>query len=67
MANYFSIALTGTTRSWLMNLPEGILDSWSELCRQFMANFDSAYARLGNETNLHAVKQRPGESLCFFI
>jgi hypothetical protein len=23
MANYFSIALTGTARSWLMNLPEG--------------------------------------------
>jgi hypothetical protein len=67
MANYFSIALTGTTRSWLMNLPEGILDSWSELCRQFMANFDSAYARPDNETNLHAVKQRPGESLRFFI
>jgi hypothetical protein len=67
MANYFSIALTGTAWSWLMNLPEGILDSWSELCRQFMSNFDSAYARPGNETNLHAVKQRPGESLHFFI
>jgi hypothetical protein len=32
MANYFPVALTGTTRSWLMNLPEGTLDSWSELC-----------------------------------
>jgi hypothetical protein len=27
MANYFPVALTGTTRSWLMNLPEGTLDS----------------------------------------
>jgi hypothetical protein len=25
MANYFPIALTGSTRSWLMNLPEGTL------------------------------------------
>jgi hypothetical protein len=33
MVNYFTIALTGTTWSWLMNLPEGTLDSWSELCR----------------------------------
>jgi hypothetical protein len=33
MANYFPIALTGTTRSWLMNLPKGTLDSWPELCR----------------------------------
>jgi hypothetical protein len=28
MANYFSIALTGTARSWLMNLLEGTLHSW---------------------------------------
>jgi hypothetical protein len=33
MANYFPVALTGIARSWLMNLPEGTLDSWSELCR----------------------------------
>jgi hypothetical protein len=50
-----------------MNLPEGTLDSWSELCHQFMANFKNAYAQSGNETNLHAVQQRLGESLCSFI
>jgi hypothetical protein len=33
MANYFPMALTGTVRSWLMNLPEGFLTSWGELCR----------------------------------
>jgi hypothetical protein len=27
MANYFPVALMGTVRSWLMNLPEGTLDS----------------------------------------
>jgi hypothetical protein len=27
MANYFPIALTGTARSWLMNLPKWTLDS----------------------------------------
>jgi hypothetical protein len=32
MINYFPVALMGTARSWLMNLPEGTLDSWSELC-----------------------------------
>jgi hypothetical protein len=67
MANYFPVALTGTARSWLMNLPEGTLDSWSKLCRQFTANFESAYARPGNETDLHAVQQRPWESLRSFI
>jgi hypothetical protein len=67
MANYFPFALTGTTRSWLMNLPKGTLHSWSELSRQFTANFESAYARLGNETDLHAIQQHPGESLRSFV
>jgi hypothetical protein len=56
MANYFPVALTGTTRSWLMNLLDGSLTSWGELCHQFTANFTSAYARLSNEVNLHAVQ-----------
>jgi hypothetical protein len=67
MANYFSVALTGTVWSWLMNLPEGSLTSWQELCHQFMVNFESAYSWPGNETDLHAVQQRPGESLRSFI
>jgi hypothetical protein len=67
MANYFPVALTGTARSWLMNLPKETLDSWPEWCRQFTTNFENAYARPGNETDLHAVQQRPGESLRSFI
>jgi hypothetical protein len=67
MANYFPIALTETTQSWLMNLPEGTLDSWSELCHQFMINFESTYARSDNETDLRVTQQRPGESLRSFI
>jgi hypothetical protein len=55
MVNYFPVALTGMARSWLMNLPKGTLTSWQELCRQFTANFKSAYSRSGNETDLHAI------------
>jgi hypothetical protein len=50
-----------------MNLPEGTLHSWSELCHQFTANFESAYARPGNEIDLHAIQQRSRESLRSFI
>jgi hypothetical protein len=32
MANYFPVALTDTAWSWLMNLPQGSLTSWEELC-----------------------------------
>jgi hypothetical protein len=67
MVNYFPVALTGMARSRLMNLPEGTLHSWLELCRQFTANFESAYARPGNETDLHAIRQRPRESLRSFV
>jgi hypothetical protein len=56
MANYFLVALTRTARSWLMNLLEGSLTSWQELCHQFTANFESAYSRPGNETNLPTVQ-----------
>jgi hypothetical protein len=59
MANYFFVALIETTRSWLKNLPKGTVDSWSELCRQFTANFESVYARSGRFGR--------GESLCSFI
>jgi hypothetical protein len=67
MANYFPIALTGMVQSWLTILPKGTLDSWSELYHQFTVNFESAYARPGSETDLHAVQQRSGESLHSFI
>jgi hypothetical protein len=56
MANYFSVDLTGMTRSWLMNLLEGSLTSWGELFCQFTTNFESAYARPDNEVDLHAVQ-----------
>jgi hypothetical protein len=46
-----------------MNLPEGSLTSWQELRCQFTTNFESAYSRPGNETDLNAVKQRLGQSL----
>jgi hypothetical protein len=67
MTNYFPMALTDTVRSWLMNLPKGMLTSWQELCRQFTTNFERAYSRSGNETDLHAIQQRQKESLRSFI
>jgi hypothetical protein len=67
MANYFPVALTGKAQSWLMNLPEGTLDSWLELCRQLTTNFESVYAWPGNEIDLHPIQQCPGKSLRSFI
>jgi hypothetical protein len=55
MPNYFPVVLTDMARSWLMNLPQGSLTSWEELCHQFTANFESTYACPDNEVDLHAV------------
>jgi hypothetical protein len=37
------------------------------LCHQFTANFECAYSQLNNQTDLHAIQQRSGETLCSFI
>jgi hypothetical protein len=50
-----------------MNLPKGTIDSWSELCHQFTVNFESAYVRSGNKTDLHAIQQCLRESLRSFV
>jgi hypothetical protein len=67
MATYFHVALSGPSRTWLMNLPPGSVYSWEELCARFVANFASAYQQHGVEAHLHAVRQEPGETLWKFI
>ena len=39
MANWFSHALKDSALSLLFNLLEDSIDSWTELCTQFVANF----------------------------
>jgi hypothetical protein len=67
MATYFHVALSGPTRTWLMNLAPGSIYSWEELYARFTENFASAYQQLGVEAHLHAVRQEPGETLRAFI
>jgi hypothetical protein len=67
MASYFHVALTGSARTWLMNLTSGSIYSWEELCARFTANFASAYQQHGMEADLHAVRQEPRETLWAFI
>jgi hypothetical protein len=67
MATYFHVALSGSARTWLMNLTPGSIYSWEELCAWFAANFASAYQRHGVEAHLHVVRQEPGETLRTFI
>jgi hypothetical protein len=67
MASYLHVALTGSARTWLMNLTPGSIQSWGELCALFSANFASAYQQHGVEAHLHAVRQQLGETLWAFV
>jgi hypothetical protein len=39
MANYLSICLSSSARTWLLGLPVGSVCSWSDLCQLFTSNF----------------------------
>jgi hypothetical protein len=45
-ANYLPMALTGMARSWLINLPEGTIYNWDQLCAMFIGTFRA-------HTNIH--------------
>jgi hypothetical protein len=38
-ANYLLTTLTDAVRSWLINLPEGTVYNWDQLCAMFTRNF----------------------------
>jgi hypothetical protein len=37
--NYLPTALSGVARSWLINLPDGSIYTWDQLCGMFIKNF----------------------------
>jgi hypothetical protein len=45
-ANYLSTTLFGAVRSWLINLPEGSIYTWDQLCAMFIKNLHDTYERL---------------------
>nr|XP_025878868.1 uncharacterized protein LOC112937909 [Oryza sativa Japonica Group] len=67
MANYFSMALKGQARGWLMTQPPDTIHSWEDLCQQFITNFQGTYPRPGEEADLHAVQRKDDESLRSYI
>jgi hypothetical protein len=51
-SNFLPTALTDTARSWLINLREGSITFWDQLCSMFIKNFQGTYERPSTaETN----------------
>jgi hypothetical protein len=66
-ANFLHTALTGATRSWLINLPEASIQSWDKLCAMFIGNFQDTYECPSTAETLKTIKQRHDESLRDYV
>jgi hypothetical protein len=59
--------LADSARTWLEHLPASQINSWDDLVRTFVGNFQGTYVRPENSWDLHACNQKPDESLWDFI
>jgi hypothetical protein len=61
------MTLSGAARSWLINLPEGSIHSWDQLCAMFITNFQGTYERPSTAKTLKTIKQKDDESLHDYV
>jgi hypothetical protein len=57
------MALSYVARLWPINLPEGTIYNWDQLCAIFIDNLSSTYKRASTAKTLKTIKQKPNESL----
>jgi hypothetical protein len=57
------MALSGVARSWLINLPEGSIYTWDQLCTMLIRNFQGTYKHPSTAETLKTIKQKYDESL----
>jgi hypothetical protein len=68
---YFLVALESTPLMWLESLKPNSIDSWEDLKRAFIDNFQGSMVGAGTRHDLFQVKQEINETLrsytqCFF-
>ena len=66
-ANYHPMCLTGTARSWLMNLPADTIHTWKQLRDTFVGNFQGTWTRPPTSEILRQLRQTHDESLKDFV
>ena len=67
MANWFPMALKDGARTWLLNLPPGLISSWDKMHTCFIANFQGTHDCPPAAGDLRCIKQQPGETLQKYI
>jgi hypothetical protein len=66
-ANFLPTALTDATGSWLINLPEGSITSWDQLCAMFIGNFYGTYERPTIAKTLKTIRQKHNKRLWDYV
>jgi hypothetical protein len=66
-ANFLPTTLTGAGRSWLINLPEGSITSWDQLCAMFIENFQSTYEHPSTTETLKSIRQKHDKRLRDYV
>jgi hypothetical protein len=61
------MALSGAARSWLINLPEGSIHSWDQLCAMSIGNFQGTYERPSTAEILKTIKEKHDKSLRNYV
>ena len=66
-ANYFTMMLDGTARTWLKSMPVNSVSSWDELKTRFIANFKDTCKQPMSIVDLAACVQGEGESTTHWV
>jgi hypothetical protein len=59
--------LSGAARSWLINLPEGSIHSWDQVCVIFIRNFQGTYECPSVVETVKTIKQKHDESIHDYV
>jgi hypothetical protein len=62
-ANFVPTALTGAARSWLINLLEGSVTSFDQLCAMFIGKFQGTHEHPSTTETLKTIRQKHDKSL----
>jgi hypothetical protein len=66
-ANFLPTALTSAAKSWVINLPEGSISSWDQLCAMFIRNFQGIYEHPSTAETLKTIRQKHDENLRDYV
>jgi hypothetical protein len=66
-AKFLPTTLTGAVKSWLINLPEGSITSWDQLCAMFIRNLQGTYEQPSIANTLKTIRQKHDDSLQDYV